>query len=69
MSTPNPNEDRTEETKQVRVTHEETFDSIERNGSASRRNQVVIVAAVAVFAIVVILFAFLWLRPTKASDD
>ena len=62
MSTPHdPNEERAEETKQVRVTHEETL-SIARNGSASRRNLVMIVAAVAVFAVVVILGAFFWLR-------
>ena len=66
MSTPDDiNEERTEETKQVRVTHEEISNSVERNGSASRRNLVVIVAAVAVFAIVVIVFAFYWLRPAK----
>lgn len=65
MSTPDdPNEERAEETNEVRVTNEQTL-SIERNGSASRRNVVVIVSAVAVFAIVVILFAFFWLRPAK----
>ncbi|MDQ3666800.1 MAG: efflux RND transporter periplasmic adaptor subunit [Acidobacteriota bacterium] len=65
MSTPHdPNEERAEETKQVRVTHEETI-SIERNASASRLNLVMIVAAAAVFSLGVILFAFLWLRPAK----
>lgn len=67
MSTPHDlNEERAEETKQVRVTREEPL-SIERSGNASRRNLVMIVAAVAVFAIVVILFAFSWLRPTKQA--
>ncbi len=66
MSTPNDiNEEGAEETKQVRVTREETYSSIEPDGSASRRKLVVIVVAVAVFAMVVILLAFLWLRPTK----
>jgi len=66
MSTPNDaNEGRTEETKQVRVTHEESFSSSDRNGNDSRRKQVMIVAVVAVVAVVVILFAFLWLRPSK----
>ncbi|MDQ3649792.1 MAG: efflux RND transporter periplasmic adaptor subunit [Acidobacteriota bacterium] len=66
MSTPNDaDEERTEETTQARITHEETFSGAERNGTASRRKQVVIVAALAVVAIVVILFAFLWLRPAK----
>ena len=65
MSTPyEPNDERAEETKQVRVSREETL-SHAPNGSASRRNLVVIVGAVAVFAIVVILFAFFWLRPTR----
>ena len=66
MSTPNDaNEGRTEETKQVRVTHEESFSSSDRNGNDSRRKQVMIVAVVAVVAVVVILFAFLGLRPSK----
>ncbi|MGH9933396.1 MAG: efflux RND transporter periplasmic adaptor subunit, partial [Pyrinomonadaceae bacterium] len=66
MSTPNdPKEERHEETKEVRTTREETYSSIEAHGSGSRRKLVVIVAAVAVFAMVIILFAFLWLRPTK----
>jgi membrane fusion protein, heavy metal efflux system len=66
MSTPNDiNEERAEETKQVRITREETYSSIEPNGSGSRRKLVVIVAAVAVFAMVIILFAFLWLRRAK----
>lgn len=66
MSTPNErNEDRVEETKQVRVTREETYSSIEPDGSASRRKLVVIVAAVALFAMVILLLAFLWLRPAK----
>lgn len=66
MSTPNDiNQERAEATKQVRVTREETYSSIKPSGSASRRNLVLIVAAVAVFATVVILFAFSWLRPTK----
>ena len=66
MSTPNDiNEERTEETKQVRVTHEESSNSIAPNSGGSRRNLVVIVGAVAVFAIVVIIFAFYWLRPAK----
>ena len=65
MSTPNDlNEARSEETKQVRVAQEETV-NIERHGRDSRRNLVVIVAAVAVFAIVVTLVAFFWLRPAK----
>jgi cobalt-zinc-cadmium efflux system membrane fusion protein len=58
------NEERDEETKQVRATHEETL-SIERKGSTSRRNVVIVTAAV--FALVVILFAFFWLRPTKQA--
>ncbi|MFN2407268.1 MAG: efflux RND transporter periplasmic adaptor subunit [Pyrinomonadaceae bacterium] len=37
----------------------------EPKGAASRRTVVVIVAAVAIFAIVLILFAFFWLRPTR----
>ncbi|MBA3357769.1 MAG: efflux RND transporter periplasmic adaptor subunit [Pyrinomonadaceae bacterium] len=66
MSTPNDaNEGRTEETKQVRVTHEESFSSSDRNGNDSRRKQVMIVAVVALVAMVTILFAFLWLRPAK----
>ena len=66
MSTPNDaNEERTEGARQVRSTSEETFSSIGRNGAASRRKQVAIVAAVAAFAIVIVLFAFLWLRPAK----
>lgn len=65
MSTPHdPNEEHDEETKQVRATHEETL-SIERKGSTSRRNVVIVTAAV--FALVVILFAFFWLRPTKQA--
>ncbi|HYJ89118.1 MAG TPA: efflux RND transporter periplasmic adaptor subunit [Pyrinomonadaceae bacterium] len=55
MSTPNADE------SNVRVTHEETIRSNERNGS--RRKQVVIVAAVAVVAMILIVFAFVWLRP------
>jgi len=67
MSTPHdPNEERAEETKQVRVTREETL-NIESNASASRRNLVMIIAAVATLAIVVILVAFFWLRPTKQA--
>ncbi len=65
MSTPNDaDEGRTEEAK-ARVTHEETFSSTDRNSGASRRKQVMIVAAAAIVAMVTILFAFLWLRPTK----
>ena len=66
MSTPNDiSEERAEETKQVRVTHEETFNSDERNSTGVRPKQVVIVAAVAVVAMILIVFAFLWLRPAK----
>ncbi len=66
MSTPNDsNDERPEETKRVRITREDTYSSIGSDGSASRRKLVVIVAAVAVFAMVIILFAFLWLRPAK----
>ena len=57
------NEEHTEEQKAVRVTHEETYNSIRPSGTGSRRNLVLTVAAVAVFAIVVIVFAFYWLRP------
>jgi membrane fusion protein, heavy metal efflux system len=65
MSTPNDNnEARSEKAKQVRVTREETYSSIEPDGYASRK-LVMIVAAVAVFAIVIILLAFLWLRPAN----
>jgi RND family efflux transporter MFP subunit len=67
MSTPNDiNEERAEETNEVRVTGDETL-SIESHASASRRNLVMIVAAAGVFAIVVILLAFFWLRPTKQA--
>ncbi len=66
MSTPNDiNEERAEETKGVRVRREETYNSSEAHGLASRRKLIVIVAAVAVFATMITLFAFLWLRPTK----
>jgi membrane fusion protein, heavy metal efflux system len=64
MSTRNDN-NRTEETKEVRVTHEQMLSSIP-NGR-SRRKQVVIAAAVGLVAIVVIVFAFFWLRPTKQA--
>lgn len=60
MSKPNADEQRIEETK-VRIDHDET-----RNGNAdSRRKQVLIVASVAVIALVVIVIAFYWLRPTR----
>ncbi len=65
MTTPHdPNGERAEETKQMRVAHDESL-STDRKGGPSRRNLVMVVAAVAVFAIVVILFAFFWFRPTK----
>ena len=68
MSTPHdPNEARVEETKQVRRTHDETL-NIERKG-ISRRNLVIVVGAVAIVAMVVILFAFLWRRPTKEAAE
>lgn len=68
MSTPHdPNEARVEETKQVRRTQDETL-NIERKG-ISRRNLVIVVGAVAIFAMVVILFAFLWRRPTKEAAE
>lgn len=57
MSTPTSDE------TNVRVTHEETIGSSGRTGS--RRKQVVIVASVAVVAMILIVFAFLWLRPAK----
>ncbi len=65
MNTQNTIEERSEEAKQVRANHEETFSTIERKSTNSRRAQVVIVGAVGVFAILIILFAFLWLRPAK----
>ena len=66
MSTPDDiKEERTEEQKTVRVTREQSYNSISPNSGGSRRNLVVIVGAVAVFAIVVIIFAFYWLRPAK----
>ncbi len=66
MSTPNDiNEERAEETKQVRVTHEENYSSPERNTTGFRRKQLVIVAAAAAVATILIVFAFLWLRPAK----
>ena len=65
MSTPHePNEERAGKPKQVRGSDEHTLNP-ERKGAASRRTVVVIVAAVAIFAIVLILFAFFWLRPTR----
>ena len=57
MSTPTSDE------SNVRITHEETVGSSGRAGS--RRKQVVIVAAVAVVAMILIVFAFLWLRPAR----
>ena len=66
MSTPDDiNEESTEEAKHVRVTREETYSRSAPSASASRRNLILIVGAVAVFAMVVILVAFLWLRPAK----
>ena len=68
MSTPNDsNDERPEETKQVRVTREESYSTTEPNSVGSRRNLIVIVGAVAVFAMVVIIFAFYWLRPAKEA--
>jgi membrane fusion protein, heavy metal efflux system len=65
MTTPHEsNEEGAQETKQVRLTHEEAV-STKVNSSASRRNLVVIVAAMAVFAIVVIVVAYFWLRPAR----
>ncbi|MCA1576640.1 MAG: efflux RND transporter periplasmic adaptor subunit [Acidobacteria bacterium] len=65
MSTPHePNEERAGKPKQVRGSDEHTLNP-EPKGAASRRTVVVIVAAVAIFAIVLILFAFFWLRPTR----
>lgn len=66
MSTPkDPIDARSEETKQGRVMHEETVTYPGSNRRILRRNLVLMVAAVAVLAMVVILFAFFWLRPTK----
>ncbi len=65
MSTPN---DDNETTQQVRVEREETT----RVGRyrPSRRNLVTIVAAVAVFAMVVLVFAYFWLRPgTQIAEE
>lgn len=57
MSTPTPDE------TNVRVTHEESIEVSTRAGS--RRKQIVIVASVAVVAMILIVFAFAWLRPVK----
>ena len=66
MSTPDDiNEESTEEAKHVRVTREETYSRSAPSASASRLKLILIVGAVAVFAMVVILVAFLWLRPAK----
>lgn len=65
MSTPqNPNEEQADETTRVRVARDETLIT-ERKESGPRRHLVVVVAAVAVFAIIIILFALFWLRPSK----
>ena len=59
MSTPDDiNEERTEEKKQCESHAKRPTTASGPMASASRRNLVVIVAAVAVFAIVVIVFAF-----------
>ncbi len=65
MSTPTSDEQRTDETKNVRVTHEETTTTIAGTDGDSRRNRVLIVAAVAVLAMVLVVFAFLLVRPAK----
>ena len=65
MSTSDTDEERTEGTQEVRVIREETFEDVDRHSNSSRRKQVVIVATTAIFAIVAVLAAFLWLRPAK----
>jgi len=57
MSTPTSDE------TNVRVTHEETIGSSGR--TSSRRKQFVVVASVAVVAMILIVVAFLWLRPAR----
>jgi membrane fusion protein, heavy metal efflux system len=59
MSTPTP-----DDTK-VRVTHEER---IESSGSMNpRRTQILIIASVAIVAVLLIVVAFLWLRPASEA--
>ncbi|MBA3572889.1 MAG: hypothetical protein H0W34_13165, partial [Pyrinomonadaceae bacterium] len=58
-------EQRTDETTNVRVTREETRTSIAGTDGESRRKRILIVAAVAVLPMVLVVFAFLLVRPAK----
>ncbi len=65
MSMSTSDEQRTDETTNVRVTREETRTSIAGTDGESRRKRILIVAAVAVLAMVLVVFAFLVLRPAE----
>jgi membrane fusion protein, heavy metal efflux system len=62
LNSDQPNNEKTHE----RTSHQET--SVVERYSTSRRNQILIVASVAVFAIVAIVVAFLVLRPKKPVE-